>query len=1496
MLLFLFLSVLARAQVVITDDANTSSFSAKTNYGSSIALIVCSGSNTYLKFSFANLGSGITSSNVSKATLVLYADFVLTPGTMDVYQVNGSWSEGSITYNTAPALGTKLFSAVSVTKTGFLSLDLTSSVQAWLNGTLTNNGIALVPSTGTAISVSFDSKENILTSHVAQLPLVLVSAGPQGPQGPQGAQGPQGTVGPQGQTGATGPGGPAGAVGATGPQGVMGLTGATGPIGPQGPAGTNGKGFDFTGPFSVSTAYNVDDVATYNGSSYVATVTNQGGGTPDTNPMDWTLMAQQGATGPAGTQGAPGQPGPQGPTGSTGAAGATGPQGPAGQQGIQGLMGLTGMTGATGPAGAQGPAGPVLPDLVYTDQNNTFTSNQIMQGNLALAPTGTATGSQGYVSNPLDLQASAFDGSNPQQQVFRWQAEPTANNSVSASGKLNLLFGASGNKPAETGLSVAPTGIVTFAPGQTFPGAGGGTITNVTAGSGLSGGGNAGSVTLGLASNSCGSGSALTGLPFTCSTFATTGANLLAGNQSVTGAVTASGEVSGSTVSTSSTYYVNGVAFDFGNASLFDAYLGFSGNPATTGNYNTASGYQAFHSDTTGAQNVANGYQALYSNTAGNFNSASGFQALFSNTNSYNVAHGYQALYSNTTGTNNTASGTQALYFNTVGSNNTGSGDGALFFNTTGSNNTANGWFALLDNTGSNNTALGYQTGNNSTIQASTGSNNTFIGYYAGPGAQANLLNSTALGANAEVTANNALVLGSIAGVNGATASVNVGIGTTAPQYTLDVNGTARYTGLVTFAPGQTFPGASAGTITNQSLSDAYFGFSGNTTSTGSYNTGSGVAALSSNTTGFSNTASGSYALYSNTTGTDNTAGGASALTYNTTGYDDTASGAYALNSNRTGFSNTASGSYALYSNTTGNQNTASGTFALGSDTTGSGNTAEGYEALEYTATGLNNTGLGTSAGNPTNLQPATGSNNTYVGYFSNSGTQLALTNATAIGSNAQVTANNAMVLGSINGVNGATASVNVGIGTSAPAYTLDVHGTANFTGLVTFAPGQTFPGDYGNSSLADAYLGFSGNSTGTGNYNTSSGYAAFSSNTTGAQNQADGYASLYSNTAGNFNAASGFEAMFSNTTGSDNTAVGYQALYSNTTGNVNTGVGNNTLFNNVTGSQNVAVGNSALSVSTGSNNTAIGIGAGNSTNPQGSTGSNNTFVGYIAGPGFQTNLNNAAAIGSNAEVDVSNALVLGSIKGFNGASADALVGIGITSPTYKLHVGTINNAFRVEGPPTGGSGMVAASFGGNGDFGIDAPGAVNGRFVVKDGSGFVGILDPNPVRVFTVGQGAGRAIADGWDTYSSRRWKTNIQTLHGALDKVQQLRGVSYDLKASGKHEVGVIAEEVGAVVPEVVSWEKNGRDAQGVDYSRLTALLIEATKEQQALIQKQQEQIKAQQMQVKAQQIQMKGQRAQIARLALQVRAIQVSLKASGGTSSQVRKVEAQMSMVRQ
>lgn len=130
--------------------------------------------------------------------------------------------------------------------------------------------------------------------------------------------------------------------------------------------------------------------------------------------------------------------------------------GPAGPQGLQGPQGPQGLQGNQG---LQGLPGPVLPDLVYSDQINTFTTNQVLQGNLLLAPTGGSTAAQGFNSYPFDLQASAFDGVKPQHETFRWQTEPTGNNSPNASGTLNLLFGGgNGATPAETGLSLTSNG------------------------------------------------------------------------------------------------------------------------------------------------------------------------------------------------------------------------------------------------------------------------------------------------------------------------------------------------------------------------------------------------------------------------------------------------------------------------------------------------------------------------------------------------------------------------------------------------------------------------------------------------------------------------------------------------------------------------------------------------------------------------------------------------------------------------------------------------------------------------------------------------------------------------------------------------------------------------------------------------------------------------------------------------------------------------------
>ncbi len=86
----------------------------------------------------------------------------------------------------------------------------------------------------------------------------------------------------------------------------------------------------------------------------------------------------------------------------------------------------------------------------------------------------------------------------------------------------------------------------------------------------------------------------------------------------------------------------------------------------------------------------------------------------------------------------------------------------------------------------------------------------------------------------------------------------------------------------------------------------------------------------------------------------------------------------------------------------------------------------------------------------------------------------------------------------------------------------------------------------------------------------------------------------------------------------------------------------------------------------------------------------------------------------------------------------------------------------------------------------------------------------------------------------SSIRWKKNVVEIDNPLEKLSKLRGVYFDWdeKHGGSHDIGCIAEEVGQVLPEIVAYEKNGIDADGMDYSKLTPLLLEVAKAQQKLI----------------------------------------------------------------
>ena len=101
----------------------------------------------------------------------------------------------------------------------------------------------------------------------------------------------------------------------------------------------------------------------------------------------------------------------------------------------------------------------------------------------------------------------------------------------------------------------------------------------------------------------------------------------------------------------------------------------------------------------------------------------------------------------------------------------------------------------------------------------------------------------------------------------------------------------------------------------------------------------------------------------------------------------------------------------------------------------------------------------------------------------------------------------------------------------------------------------------------------------------------------------------------------------------------------------------------------------------------------------------------------------------------------------------------------------------------------------------------------------------------FTFNASTGNLTAPGNVTaYSDRNIKTEIELIQNALEKVQQIRGVKYirtDLDGDQKH-IGLIAQEVEEVLPELVTYNHNG--IMSLAYGNLTAVLVEAIKELKA------------------------------------------------------------------
>ena len=258
-----------------------------------------------------------------------------------------------------------------------------------------------------------------------------------------------------------------------------------------------------------------------------------------------------------------------------------------------------------------------------------------------------------------------------------------------------------------------------------LPVVGTGDITGVTAGAGLTGGGVDGEVAVAVnfattqqrVTGACASGTFVAGVnqdgTVTCT--ASTGAGggditeVIAGTGLTGGAASGAATLSVAFAGPGTAATVARSDHSHASAGTANTALGASALVSnTTGSYNTAVGYSALDSNTIGSHNTASGTSALASNTTGTLNTAIGVNALYSSTTaSNNVAVGTGALLLTSTGGENVAVGALALLGNGDGVHNVAVGHSALSGSQHASRNTAVGHRAIGETTGNDNTAMG---------------------------------------------------------------------------------------------------------------------------------------------------------------------------------------------------------------------------------------------------------------------------------------------------------------------------------------------------------------------------------------------------------------------------------------------------------------------------------------------------------------------------------------------------------------------------------------------------------------------------------------------------------------------------------------------------------------------------------------------------------------------------------------------------------------------
>ncbi len=273
----------------------------------------------------------------------------------------------------------------------------------------------------------------------------------------------------------------------------------------------------------------------------------------------------------------------------------------------------------------------------------------------------------------------------------------------------------------------------------------------------------------------------------------------------------------------------------------------------------------------------------------------------------------------------------------------------------------------------------------------------------------------------------------------------------------------------------------------------------------------------------------------------------------------------------------------------------------------------------------------------------------------------------------------------------------------------------------------------------------------------------------------------------------------------------------------------------------NVAIGQYAgKSLVQGYSNVFIGASAGQNVN-----GNRNCIVGSEAGRGIvgDTNLILGQQSAYNKTSGEQNVFV-GPYTGYSNASGSRNVFLGYQAgynetTSDKLYIDNSNTTTP----------LIYGDFSTdklriNGNMGINYNGVTNYGLIID-----VPSAQTSTYTLYVFGDSY--SSGGSW-LGSDQRFKDNIVTYTGALDKVKLLRGVYFDWnreefperRFKAGRQIGVIAQEVEAVVPELVLSDHEGYKA--VDYSKFTPILIEAIKEQQQQIDTQQERVNTQQEQI--------------------------------------------------